>query len=78
MNALSRANGKAQFAVPGAIIRDDTLSETPGADVWLSDSVAGRPTTTVPTTSGHYKQKLGNIWTANSYLFHPLAPELIP
>jgi len=72
------ANGKAQFAVPGAIIRDDSLDETPGADVYVSNATAGRPTTTKPTTSGHYVQKIGTIWTANSYLFQPLDPVVIP
>lgn len=50
-----------------------TLDLYTGLDVtkeyFLSDTVAGELTTTVPTTSGHIKVKIGQPFSAETFLF---------
>jgi len=41
----------------------------PSLDYFLSDSVAGQLSSTVPTTSGHIKLKLGQSFGTNKFLF---------
>lgn len=44
---------------------------TPGDRLYLSGSAAGTPTSTAPSTSGHYVQPIGVAITATSMSFEP-------
>ncbi len=55
-------------------INTELSSLTAGTTYWLSGSVAGAATATVPTTGGHIAQELGRAVSDEEIIFKPSKP----
>ena len=67
VDTATSAFGQFQFMGLNALV--DVLPEDGGSVVWLSDTVAGSYTSTVPTASGHIIQPLGIAYPGVGIVF---------